>query len=175
MPSDNIRMQGVFNVECVDENGNTVWEQVAHNLTTLQGRSNALKSIFNGQATPTFYIVPIEDVDSPGTAITTATTYSDIGSTGFTEWQEYAQGTRYVWTPSAESSQSVTNVSGTIDIQKNVSGSKNIWGFAIVTDGTKGDSAAAGAWLLSAAQFDEGPQVIQLNYTLKITYTMNMA
>jgi len=138
-----------------------------HNLCTDQGIEDLLDVYFSdGTQTNTHYIALFSDNHTPAAGNTYATP-------GYTESTAYDEAARQTWTEAGVSSKSITNSASKASFT--MSTAVTIYGGALVSSATKGDTAASGAKLFCVSQFDGGSKVLSASDVLKVTVTISGA
>ena len=128
------------------------------NKIVTQGLNAWLDIMFHGATqVGTWYILIFEDDYTP----TSSDTYQ---SPGFTECTAYDEATRPAFNEGAASNGTINNYSNPAVFSINAT--KTIYGAALVSDSTKGDSGA-GPYMFSASNYGEGKPV-ENGDTLKV-------
>lgn len=142
-----------------------VWE----NLITNQGLDNILDVHLSAATQITTWYLLLINGASP--TIAAANTYASHA--GWSENTSYDEANRPTWTEAGVSSQAITNSASpaTFTISAN---SQTIGGAALVSNNTKGDTAAAGAKLYAAGAFTSA-KALDDNETLDVTATFTAA
>jgi len=138
---------------------------VDHNLVTNEGLDALLDIMFHGTSQiGTWYIALFNDDHTVAAGDTYATP-------GYTESSNYDEANRPAFTEATAASQSMTNSANKATFT--MSTSETIYGAALVSDNTKGDTAAT-ATLFGAAQF-AASKAVEDDDTLKITVTITVS
>jgi hypothetical protein len=103
----------------------------------------------NGTQKTAWYLAPMDVNHTPAAA----DTYADSCGTGNYESTDYSEANRQTWTPGTVSGQSVDN-SASIAAVTMQGNDTAIYGWMLVSDNTKGDTAASGAILASMVLYD---------------------
>lgn len=115
------------------------------NLVTNEGLDAALDIMFHASTQiSTWYIFPFENDYTP----LATNTYA---SPGCTECQAYDEANRQEFNEAAASSQSINNNANQATFTMNAT--KTLYGGCLVSDNTKGDTAASGAILFCSGTF----------------------
>lgn len=178
---DGSRFGGVFTVECWrwhDADGRRfrdsrgrferrlIWSEAVSNIVTNEELDHILNVEFHAATQITaWYCLLVESDTNPAAGMTYATPV-------FTECTAYDEATRPAFTEAAASSQSITNSANKAEFT--ISGTKTLYGAALVGGGTDADTkgdAAGGGTLACYAKFAssknvEDDDVVQLTYTL---------
>jgi hypothetical protein len=159
-----INFQGKFHVVCRDKSGKFKWEVESRNLVTLEGRNHALSVLFNqGTQIATWYLCPFES----DTTILSTHTYA---VPGYTECTAYDEATRVAFVEAAPAAGSLTNSANRAVFTFNAT--KTIYGMALVSVNTKGDTGSGVLWC--ASQFTNSKNV-DSGDTIEVTYTLTAA
>lgn len=150
------------------------WEQIRDgkviktwkdtNICTDEGLTSLLDIMFHDATQiATWYIAVFSDDYTPLVTNTYATP-------GYTESSAYTEANRPAFVEAAAASKSITNSASkaTFTINATVS----IYGAALVSDNTKGDTVAASAVLYNVSQFSSGVKAVESGDTLKVTITL---
>lgn len=157
--------ESIHKVECFAYRGGPrLWVQENHNVCTDEGINKLLDVMFHGASqVSTWYIALFSNNYTPLVTNTYAVP-------GYTEATIYDEATRPEFVEAAASSKVITNSASTAEFTMN--GSATIYGSALVSNNTKGDTAASGAVLYCSAQFTYSQGVVSgnvLNVTITIT------
>lgn len=135
-----------------------------HNVVTNEGLNNLLDVMFHGSTqTSTWYIALFNDDVTPASGDTYA-------SPSYTESSNYSEASRQEFNEAAASSESITNSANKASFT--MSTTETIYGAALVSSDSKGDTAASGAVLFGAAKFASSKSVAS-DDVLKITVTIS--
>jgi hypothetical protein len=135
-----------------------------HNVVTDEGLNKLLDVMFHGvTAIGTWYVAIYNDDVTPGTGDTYAVPT-------FTESSNYSEANRVAFNEAAASRQSITN--GANKASFTMSTSETVYGAALVSNNSKGDTAATGAVLFGAAKFSSSKTVAS-DDVLKVTVTIS--
>lgn len=164
-PEGNLGVGGRFKIQCFDKDGNLKWEDTAKN-GVVNGALDSVLDVYlrNQTQIASWYLGLISN--SGFTELAAADTLASHGG-----WTEAASGgvaysgNRPQWSPSAASSQSITN--GT-SVDFSITATVTIRGVFLcsVNTGTSGT-------LFATALFSGGNQSLESGDTLKVTYTVN--
>lgn len=167
---DGFHPQGIFTVECRDKDGNLKWMQKAPNGVTDAGINMLLNIGFNQTApgsypklAPNWYVGLITDPAVLAAGDTMAS------HAGWTEWTNYTEATRVLWTAGVAAAKQITNA-GAMVFTMNTGGT--VYGFFVTSVNTKGGATGT---LWSTAQFTSGSQVVVSSDVLNVTYTLSAA
>jgi hypothetical protein len=165
--TDDIKLGGVFEVECRRPDGSLAWRERVHNMLTLQGRNAVLDVMLHGATQiTTWYCALVESNTEPASGMTYATPV-------FTECTAYDEATRPEYNEAAASNGITTNSANKAVATMNAS--KTLHGVALVGGGTAGSTkgdAAGGGTLLCYAKFASS-QAVQDDYVVSTTYTIS--
>ena len=161
------KLKGRFDIEVYDKpGGKLISKSTCHNVVTNEGLDHTLDVLLhNDTQTATWYCLMFESDTTPSST----TTY---GTPVFTECTAYDEATRPEYVEAASSSQSVTNSANKAEFTMNAT--KTLYGAALVSNNTKGDTAAAGAVMLCAGKFTASQPVVSGN-VVNLTYTVSAA
>lgn len=159
MEKERIKMGGVFNFVCYDNDGNVRWEDDAFNLVVNEGLDHNLDVLFAGETQITTWYIGLTDSTPTVAAADTLSSHS-----GWTEFDEYT-GNRQEF----------------VDVRsdRSVSNSASKASFPITTDGTVGGaflcsvSTGTTGTLLSAAARTGGDRAVETGDTIEVTYTFS--
>ncbi len=159
--TDGLTFQGIWNVECVDKEGNVKWSDNFKNLVVNEGLNHILNTEFHGDPAVSPWFIGLVN-DAPTFAA--GDTLASHG--GWTEFTNYT-GNRLAWTEDAAASQSITNTSA---VSFPILGIGTIAGafLSSVATGTAGT-------LFSAGAFTAGDRTVANGDFLNVTYTLNAA
>lgn len=171
-----LRFKGIFDVECVDQDGNTRWRDTARNGVTSTGLDLVLNNVFRGVTQLAGFYVGL--VDNGGwTGYNLTDTMASHASPN--AWAELASAsisnsTRPQWSPAAPSGNAITNTT-TMDFA--MVATATVKGLFLVggASGTADTKAGTGGTLFSTASFSGGTQTVNNGDTLKVTYTISAA
>lgn len=155
-----VKVGGIFEVDCYDQDGNKKWSDVAKNLVVNAGLNHILDVIFHGTAAVATWYVGLKLTGNPAAADTLASHAGWTEATGYT-------GDRKAYVEAAASGQSITN-------------SANKASFAIGSSATIAGafvcsvSAGTSGTLMCAANFTN-PRAVENGDTLEVTYTISAA
>ncbi len=145
------------------------WTEDIHNIVTDEGLDANLNIMFHGATQiTTWYCVMFEDDFTPDGDETYAVP-------GYTETEAYDEATRPAYNEAAASSQSITNSANKAVFT--ISGTKTLYGGALVGGGTNGNTkgnTAGGGTLFSAGRFASSRGVID-DDVVNMTYTLSAA
>ena len=135
----------IWHREIYDKNGNLKEKRVDRNIIPTAGLNALLDKMFGADTQVTqWYIMPFESDTTPSSATTYATPV-------FTESTAYDELVRQNFTPAAAAAGVITSTAAKATFTW--SATKTIYGGALVSDDTKGDTAATDAILFCAAKF----------------------
>lgn len=117
-----------------------------------------------------WYLAPMDTNHTPAAA----DTYVNSCGTANYESTDYSEANRQTWTPGTVSGQSVDN-SASIAAVTMQGNDTAIYGWMLVSDNTKGDTAASGAILASIVLYDTAITGIILNDELRCELTLTMS
>lgn len=162
-----MKTEGVWTGKIYRADGTLREEFIAENLVPLEGREDMLNILFNGNAQRNYYCGLKSDAGIPADNWT----YADINSL-FTEFEGYDETLRQTWATDPASGSKVVNPT-TMNFTTTANGS-TVTGAMLVTNATKGDSAAPDEALVSILNFgsaknlDQG-EILSLSYSMELT------
>lgn len=157
-------LKGQFLVRIRDKHGRLKKELVAFNGITDFGKDELLGIMFASEDQTVAWFVGLID-DSP--ALADGDIMSDHA--GWTENEDYDEGTRPAWPEDAPASQQITNSSAVVFT---MDASVTIAGFFLTSGSAKGGTTGT---LWCTALFAEGDQVVADNDTIELTYVLSAA
>jgi hypothetical protein len=159
-----IRVSTLWEIEHFRK-GNLLSKTKEYNLITAQGLNFMLDVMFHGtSAKGTWYMCLFEDNYTP----LDGNTYT---SKGFTESTAYDEATRPAFVEAAAASKSITNIAN--KAQFTINASKTIYGAALVSNSTKGDSTV-GDYLFCSSKFSSSKSVVSTDI-LMVSCTITLA
>lgn len=167
MIQQDVKLGGVFTVECHDAAGNLKWTEDFHNLVVNEGLQYSNTQVFKGVTyTATWYIGLVE---GPGAGNTYGPT-DDMGSHGgWTENVGYTQANRPTLTfgTATDANPSVIATSAAVF---SMNATADIAGAFITTENTKSGTTGT---LFSVGNFTVGDRGVVSGDTLNVTYTFS--
>lgn len=160
---NSISVQSIWNWEHYRK-GKLIDKWQERNVTTNEGLNKLLDVMFHAVSAITTWYVAIFESDTTPTATTT------YAVPVYTECTAYDEATREEFIETAASSQSITNSANRAEFTMNAT--KTIYGASLVSDNTKGDTAASGAVLYCGSKFSSSKSVASSD-VLKCTVTLN--
>ena len=157
------RFQHLFEVECVAPDGTVKWKCSDTNIIVNTGLDDILDKYWLGSAYSASHFVGL--TDSTPTVVAGDTMASHAG---WTEVQDFTEGTRVALSLGAVAAQSTTN-SGT-KASFSVNATVTIGGSFITTNSTKGGATGT---LIGAVAFTGGDKVADSGDTLNVTVTLS--
>jgi len=157
------RFQHLFEVECLAPDGSVKWKCSDTNIIVNTGLDDILDKYWKGSAYSASHFVGLTD-----TVPTVAAADTMASHVGWTEIQNYTEGTRPALTLGAVAAQSTTNSATKASFSVNAT--VTIGGSFISTDGTKGGTAGS---LIGAVAFTGGDKVADSGDTLNVTVTLS--
>lgn len=156
-----MKIGGVFDVVCIDANGNEKWRDRTHNLVVTEALQHVLDILFTGatQVNPWY-------VGLTGTAPSPAAGDTLASHAGWTEISAYT-GNRQEYVD-VRSSQTVTNSASKASFP--ITGTATVGG-AFLASAASGTSGT----LLCAAAFSGGDRSVISGDTVEVTYTFSAA
>jgi len=162
-----IQYDNIYYVECLDQDGNLKWEDVAHNIVVDVGLVHTLDVVLYSTAKTTNWYLGL----TTGSPAFNAT---DTMASGLpTEYQNYSAGTR----PQLDFSPGATNESpsgaslAATQISFTITSPGGTVGGAFITDtNTKGGTSGL---LYGGAAFTGGNKSVSTNDTLNVNVTVN--
>jgi hypothetical protein len=162
----NLRIREHLHVRVLDATGRLKSEDWGHNLICNTALNDVLNEYIRATTQTTAWYMGL--VDNAGYSAFAATDTSSSHS-GWAENQAYTQSTRPQWSPSAASSQSITNSSS---VNFSINATVTIRGIFIISNSTIGGTTGT---LFSEAAFSGGNQSCNSGDTLQSTYTLSLA
>lgn len=161
------KIYGTYRTQHIRD-GKVIGEYVNTNLIPDAALNDILDVVLNGgtQRT-TWYLAPMDTDHTPAAG----DTYANSCGTGNYESTDYSEANRQTWTPGTVSGQSVDN-SASIAAVTMQGNDTAIYGWMLVSDNTKGDTAASGAILASMVLYDTAITGIILNDELRCELTL---
>jgi hypothetical protein len=155
----NLGLTNIWNVTCLDSNGNVKWAEEKKNLITTVGLNHILDTQFHADTQVTTWYIGLKGAGTPAAGDTMAShaTWSEI--------TDYS-GDRKEWTEGAAASGSMTNASS---VDFSVTGTATIAGAFLNTAST----GTAGT-LYGVVDFSSARSVISGD-TLQVTVTVTAA
>jgi hypothetical protein len=174
-PKPNFTVGGYWVVECIDSDGNLVWETTAENGVTNAGINHLLNTEWAGGTQITSWYLGLIDGTTTPTLSPSDTMASHSG------WSEHnssdtSDANRILWGPTTSTALSLVNGTS-CDYHMIPSSPVTIWGLFLVGGGTAANkgSSGSGDTLSATAPFSTGPQSCKNGDTLRSTYTMGGA
>lgn len=162
--SDNTKFGGVYQVECLDSNGQVKWSEDFHNLVVNVGLKDLNDKYFSGSSyTATWYIGLINSTATFAAADTMAS------HAGWTENVSYTQAARPTLSFGAATTADpsvITAVAATFTMNATAT----IAGAFITTSNTKSGSSGT---LFSEGNFTGGARSVISGDTLNVTYSFS--
>lgn len=155
---DNLKIGGVFTLQCYDKNGKLKWDDKFHNLVVNEGLQNILDVMFSSSSqTATWYLGLTDGTPTVAAGDTLASHAGWTEETGYT-------GNRQEWVE-VRSGQTMTNTASVAVFP--ITGTATIGGgfLASVATGTAGI-------LFSAGALSDGDRSVISGDTLKLTYSL---
>lgn len=162
--NDGVKLRGLVEMVCRGPDGQVKWVNRVHNLLPNVMLDHILDTVYHGSSQVTTWYLGLKNTGSGAAADTLAS------HAGWTENQNYSEGTRPAFNEAAASSQSITNSANKASYSINAD-SQTIAGIFLASDSTKGGtSGTLGAVtdFSSAKSADNGD-------TLEVTYTVSAA
>lgn len=157
------QLRVVWEIECLDADGNQKWVETIDNLVVDVGLNEILDKFFKGSAYTAAHYVGLVSGTPTIAAGDTMSSHA-----GWTEPVPYSNGTRPSFTPGTVASKSVDNSASKAVF--NCNGSGTIGGAFLSTNSTKSGTTGI---LISAGAFSGGNKTVANGDTLnvQITYT----
>jgi len=152
-----------FEVECLGPDGELKWSIVDHNLVVNTGLDDILDKYWKGSGYTSSHFVGLMDSTPTVAAADTMASHA-----GWTEIQDYTEGTREALTLGAVASQSVDNSASKASYSVNAT--VTIGGSFITTNSTKGGTTGT---LIGAVAFAGGDKSADSGDTLNVTVTLS--
>tara|TARA_R100001015_G_C4598794_1_gene153866 strand:- start:444 stop:998 length:555 start_codon:yes stop_codon:yes gene_type:complete len=159
----NLGLKNVWDVVCLDKDGNEKWREINKNLVTTVGLNHVLDSVFDGATQITAWYVGLKGA---GTAAAGDTASSHSGWSDITA---YSESVRQTLNLGSASSGSIDNSSNKATFS--INGSATVAGAFIVSN--SGKTATAGT-LYGVVDFGSSRSVISGD-TLQVTITLTAA
>jgi hypothetical protein len=169
---DQLRIAGVFTVECRDADGNLKWQERFNNVVTNAGKHDMLDKYLQGSAyTAAFYIGLISGTVGSGTTAATDTAASHAGwsEAGGTNLPTYSNAARITPSWNAAGSPTVGSKNFASAASFNMNGAGIVVGAFLSSVATK-DSATG--ILFSCGAFTGGNKTVAANDTLNVSYAL---
>lgn len=163
--SERARFAHVYEIECLDSEGNLKWHERIENLIVNVGLDEILNKFWKGSAYSAAHYVLLTD----GTP-TVAAGDTMASHAGWVEVTDYAAATRPSLTLGAVSGQSVDNSASKASYAINATAT--VGGAGICTDSTKGGAIGV---LVGAGAFTGGDKSVANGDTLNVTTTLTAA
>jgi hypothetical protein len=161
-PSERFLVRSIWDWEHYRE-GKLIDTWKEDNICVDEGLNKLLDVMFHGTAAiATWYVLIFETDTTPAAGTTYAVPV-------WTECTAYAEATREAYVEAAASSKSMTNSASKAEFTMNAT--KTVYGAALVSDSTKGDTVAGGAVMYCASKFASSKAVENLD-VLKVTITL---
>jgi hypothetical protein len=161
---NNLKIGGVFTLECYDKDGVLKWANIAKNGVVNIALDDQLDTYFNsGSQIATWYIGLINTgaVLAPGD--------TSASHAGWTEFTNYLAGTRPAWTSGAAASQAVSNAVS-VDFNITTPGG-DVAGAFLISNSTK----SGGIGILYCTALLGAEQTVNNGDQVRITYTIAIA
>jgi hypothetical protein len=165
---DELKIEGMFYVECIGEDGEVKWTEEFENVVTTQGKNSILDRYLGLAAAPTNQSVGLHT-----TVGNAASTYAAPSPQ-----VECVVGTYTARLAPAFSAASAGAKTTSAAVSFPIVGTDTVAG-CFVTQGpvgvmTRGDTAAAAAVLVSSGAFGGGSRSVINGDTLNVTYTLTL-
>lgn len=163
--NESLHLQGFYELECYDKDGNLKWKDTIKNLVTTVGKNDALDKYLSGSAyTATWYLGLI--------GATSYTTGAAVGDTmashsGWVEDQNYSQTSRPTASFNSASAGAKTTSAALV---YSINATTTIKGSFLANNATKGGTTGI---LFSAGLLTGGDKALASGDTLNVTYTLN--
>ena len=163
---DQVKLGGVFNVQCFDADGNLKWEDQFHNLVVNEGLQDLNDKYFKGVTYSAAWYLGL--VTGPGSG-TTYAAGDTLASHAWTEFTDYTGNRKAVTfgTPTL-ADPSVIDNSGSPSSFVITGGGGTVAG-AFLTNVATGTSGI----LFSEGDFTGGDKIVASGDTINVTYTFN--
>jgi hypothetical protein len=167
-----VGLEGVYNVECHDAQGNLKWSDKIENLTTNVGRQDLLSKYFISNAGPGAIVMGLKGT---GTAAYTDTQASHAGwlEVGGTNAPTYS-GTRKTPAFSTATSANPSVLTTSAAVVFSMTGSGTVAGAFINVGGSSTIDNTTGV-LFSAGDFTAGSKTVTSGDTINVTYSLSAA
>ena len=158
--------EGSYHVECRGADGELKWSEEIKNLVTTAGKNDALDKYLAGSGyTATWYLGLIS---SAGYGVGPAVGDTSASHAGWTEDQNYSQGTRpaAAWSAAAAGAKALSSAAAFT-----MNAATTIKGCFLIASSAKGGTTGI---LYSAGLFSGGDKVVQSGDTLSVSYTASL-
>lgn len=163
------KIYGTYRTQHIRD-GKVIGEHVNTNLIPDAALDDILDVVLNGGTQKTaWYLAPMDTDHTPAAG----DTYANSCGTGNYESTDYDEADRPTWTPGTVSGQSVDNSASVASIIM-AGNDTSIYGWMLVSDNTKGDTAASGAILASIVLYDTAITGIVDDDELRCELTLTM-
>jgi hypothetical protein len=165
MLDDTLDALGHYEIVCTSANGEVRWTDKIENVVPNQGKNYVLDNSLAGSAFTAAYLLSL----TTGGAATSGSTYASPGVTEVTS-AVLALRIAMTWTAASAGLKASNTVACAII------GSATITGAMVVGNATNavGNTAAAGAILLSAGNFTGGSKIVSNGDTLNVSYSLGL-
>jgi hypothetical protein len=166
-----VGLEGVYTVECRDEQGNLKWSDVIENLTTNVGRKSLLDSYFANTGGGAI-VMGLKGTGAAAYADTQAShaTWLEVGAANAPTYS----GTRKTPLFSAATSANPSVLTTSAAVVFSMTGSGTVAGAFINVGGSSTIDSTTGV-LFSAGDFTAGSKTVTTGDTINVTYTLSAA
>ncbi len=155
-----LRIGGIFNVKCLDSNGELKWEEEKHNIFTDEGLDDLLEIVFSDGAQDATHYVGLKNTGAVAAG-------DDLTFGG--NWSEFTDytGNRQAWVEPGVVSQAITNSASPAAFP--ITGSGTVAGAFLC------NVATGSAGILTAAVDFTASRSVSNGDTINVTYTLSAA
>lgn len=164
--SSNVKVGGVFTVECFDADGNLKWKDEFHNLVVNVGLKDMNDKYFTGSSyTAAWYIGLINN--SPTPSLSGGDTA--LSHAGWSEFTGYSQSNRPTLSFSASTTADPSVISTASAAAFSITSTATIYGAFVISNATKGGTSGT---LFSEGAFAATRAVVNGD-TLNVSYSLS--
>lgn len=164
---DQVKLGGIFNVQCFDVDGNLKWEDTFHNLVVNEGLQDLNNKYFKGVTYSAAWYLGLVTGPGSGTTYNAGDTLASHG--GWTEFTDYTGNRKAVTfgSPTLADPSVINNTASPSSFVITGAGGTVAGAFlASVDTGTSGI-------LFSEGDFTGGDKIVASGDTVNVTYTFN--
>lgn len=160
------RAEGHYHVECRGPDGELKWSEEIENLVTTAGKNDALDKYLSGSGYTAAWYLGL--ISSTGYGVGPAAADTAASHAGWTEDQNYSQGTRpaAAWASAAAGAKALSSAAA-----YTMNAAATIKGCFLIANSTKGGTSGI---LYSAGLFSGGDKPVQSGDTLSVSYTASL-
>jgi hypothetical protein len=166
--SDGMQAGGVFNVQCLDKDGNLKWETSKHNLVVNQGLQDMNTKYFKGSTYTAAWFLGLITGPGSGTTFAAADT---LASKAWTEFTDYVGSRKSVTFGTATTADPSVLSNSASPSSFTISGAGGVVAGAFLCSVDSGTSGI----LFSESDFQSpGDRTVVAGDTLNVTYTFSL-